>query len=78
MNTQFAQLLELGVTEKLQLVEDLWDNIAATPEQVPVTDWQKAALAKRKANYLQNPIFPKRCAGRSWEEVKHYVRHRHN
>ncbi|MBC6424843.1 MAG: addiction module protein [Hormoscilla sp. SP12CHS1] len=38
MNTQFAELLELPITEKLQLVEDLWDNIAATPEQVPVTD----------------------------------------
>lgn len=71
MNAQFAQLLELGITEKLQLVEDLWDNIAATPEQVPVTDWQKAELARRKANYLLH-----QSAGRSWEEVKHYVRHR--
>ncbi|MBO1351826.1 MAG: addiction module protein [Hormoscilla sp. GUM202] len=71
MNTQFAELLELPITEKLQLVEDLWDNIAATPEQVPVTDWQKEELARRKANYLRDP-----SSGRSWEEVKHYVRHR--
>ena len=71
MNAQFAQLLKVKITDKLQLVEDLWDNIAATPEQVPVTDWQKAELAKRKANYLRN-----QNSGRSWEEVKQYVRHR--
>ena len=47
MSTNFSDLFELEVAEKLQLVEDLWDNIAATPEAVPVEDWQKEELARR-------------------------------
>jgi putative addiction module component (TIGR02574 family) len=69
MNPEFAQIFELPLSEKLQLLEDLWDSIALTPEQIPVLDWQKEELAKRKANYLQNPD-----SGSSWEEVKERIR----
>jgi len=72
MNAQYAQLFNLSVSEKLLLVEDLWDNIAADPEAVPVLDWQKEELAKRKAQYLQNP-----GSGSSWEEAKERIRNRH-
>jgi putative addiction module component (TIGR02574 family) len=69
MNTEFAQVFELTLSEKLQLLEDLWDSIAQVPEQIPVLDWQKEELAKRKAAYLQNPN-----AGSSWEVVKDRIR----
>jgi putative addiction module component (TIGR02574 family) len=69
MNTEFAQVFELTLSEKLQLLEDLWDSIAQVPEQIPVLDWQKEELAKRKAAYLQNPN-----AGSSWEAVKDRIR----
>jgi putative addiction module component (TIGR02574 family) len=69
MNTEFAQVFELTLSEKLQLLEDLWDSIAQFPEQIPVLDWQKEELAKRKAAYLQNPN-----AGSSWEAVKDRIR----
>jgi putative addiction module component (TIGR02574 family) len=68
MNPEFAPIFELPLSEKLQLLEDLWDSIAQTPEQIPVLDWQKEELAKRKANYLQNPD-----SGSSWEEVKERI-----
>ena len=29
-------------------VEDLWDDLAATPEAVPVHDWQKEELASAR------------------------------
>ncbi|AFY72123.1 addiction module component, TIGR02574 family (plasmid) [Thalassoporum mexicanum PCC 7367] len=67
-NPALTQIFELSIAEKLQLVEDLWDSIAESPEQVPVRDWQKEELAKRKANYLQNPD-----SGSSWEEVKQRI-----
>ena len=41
MNVEFAQIFELDVSEKLQLVEDLWDDLAAAPEQIPVLEWHK-------------------------------------
>jgi putative addiction module component (TIGR02574 family) len=67
-----SSIFDLSPSEKLQLVEDLWDDLAATPEEVPIYDWQKAELARRKANLKNNP-----ASGLSWEEVKRRVRSRH-
>lgn len=63
------QLAALTPAEKLQLVEDLWDDLAATPANVPFADWQKEELARRKAAYLANPQ-----SGRTWDEVKAHAR----
>ena len=65
-------VFDLSPAEKLQLVEDLWDDLAATPEAVPVHDWQKEELARRKANLQKHP-----AVGLSWEEVKRRIRSRH-
>jgi len=67
-----ASIFDLSPSEKLQLVEDLWDDLAAAPEAVPVHDWQKQELARRKANLLKNP-----ASGLPWEEVKRKVRARY-
>jgi len=64
-----ASIFDLSPSEKLQLVEDLWDDLAASPEAVPVHDWQKQELARRRANLLKNP-----ASGLSWENVKGKVR----
>jgi putative addiction module component (TIGR02574 family) len=71
MNVEFTQVFELTISEKLQLLEDLWDSISLTPEQIPVLDWQKEELDKRKAAYLKNPD-----SGSSWESVKERIRNR--
>ena len=67
-----ASIFDLSPAEKLQLVEDLWDDLAAVPEAVPVHDWQKQELARRKANLLKNPV-----SGLPWEEVRRKVRARY-
>ena len=72
MSETVPSIFDLSPAEKLQLVEDLWDDLAGTPEAVPVHDWQKQELARRKANLLNNP-----AAGLSWEEVKQRVRGRY-
>ena len=46
MTVEFAPIFELGLSEKLQLLEDLWDNIATQPANIPVLDWQKEELTK--------------------------------
>lgn len=63
---------DLSPSEKLQLVEDLWDDLAANPADVPVHDWQVEELARRKANLAKHP-----ASGLSWEDVKRRVRKRH-
>ena len=72
MNTNVPSIYELSPSEKLQLVEDLWDDLASTPSAVPVQDWQKEELARRKANLMNNP-----ASGLSWDEVKQKVRSRY-
>jgi putative addiction module component (TIGR02574 family) len=65
MDVQFAPVFELTISEKLQLLEDLWDSIATSPENIPVVDWQVEDLELRKENYVQNPN-----SGSSWENAK--------
>jgi len=72
MNDNMTSVFDLSPSEKLQLVEDLWDDLAATPESVPVHEWQKEELARRKANLMNTP-----ASGLSWDEVKRRVRGRH-
>lgn len=70
--TTHESVFDLSPAEKLQLVEDLWDDLAATPEDVPIPDWQIQELERRKANLTHNP-----ASGLAWEEVKRRIRSRH-
>jgi putative addiction module component (TIGR02574 family) len=67
-----SSLFDLSPSEKLQLVEDLWDDLAADPQNVPIHDWQLEELARRKANLMNHP-----ASGLSWEEVKRRIRDRY-
>jgi putative addiction module component (TIGR02574 family) len=69
MTVEFAPIFELGLSEKLQLLEDLWDNIATQPANIPVLDWQKEELTKRKLSYSQDPSLAS-----SWDSVKARIR----
>ena len=67
-----SSVFDLSPSEKLQLVEDLWDDLAANPENVPVHDWQLNELARRKANLTNQP-----ASGLSWHEIKRRIRSRY-
>lgn len=71
-NVNITSVFDLSPPEKLQLVEDLWDDLAATPEAVPIHNWQKQELARRKANLMKNP-----ASAISWEDVKRRIRSRY-
>jgi putative addiction module component (TIGR02574 family) len=58
-------LLSLSISERIQLVQDLWDSIVEVPEQLPLTDEQKTELDQRMQNYQKNPE-----AGTAWQIVK--------
>ena len=53
------------MAERILLVEELWDSIAATPEAVSLTEVQEKDLRHRLQAYRENP-----GAGSPWEEVK--------
>lgn len=55
----------LSYSEKILLVEQLWDSIRAEAESSPLTDAQEAELDRRLADYELNPH-----EGDSWAIVK--------
>jgi len=59
------ELETLPVSERVQLVEDLWDSIARSNAKTPLPQWQKEELDRRKQNYLRNPD-----SGRTRDQVK--------
>ena len=72
MNTALEELETLPVPERVQLVEDLWDSIARSNAEIPIPQWQKDELDRRKTNYLRNPY-----SGRTWDQVRQDIlRHR--
>jgi putative addiction module component (TIGR02574 family) len=60
-----SEILQMGIAERIQLVEDIWDSIAAVPDAIPLTDAQREELDRRIAAYHANPQL-----GSPWDEVK--------
>ncbi len=67
-----TSVFDLGPAEKLQLVQDLWDDLAANPEDVPVYDWQIAELDRRTENLKKYSV-----SRQTWEAVQRRLRSQH-
>jgi putative addiction module component (TIGR02574 family) len=52
---EMPEIQQLTKEEKLQLVEDLWDAIAAMPDDLPVSAEEKALLEKRFKAHCESP-----------------------
>jgi putative addiction module component (TIGR02574 family) len=61
----FSQLLELPASERLQLVEAIWDSLVEVPEAVPVSDELREELDRRLAAYYADP-----SSARPWDEIR--------
>ncbi|WP_272819206.1 addiction module protein [Scytonema hofmannii] len=70
MNEKHAALFNLSPSERLLLAQDLWDSLSV--EDIPLSEWQKQELDRRKAIYETNP-----GSGRSWDDVKRRIIERH-
>ncbi len=46
-----VDILRLSISERIQLVQDIWDSIAEVPDSVLLTDEQKAELDRRLDAY---------------------------
>ena len=57
--------------ERLSLLEELWESLAATPEAIPLTDAQRAELDRRLDELeAEGPV------GIPWDEVLSRIRSR--
>ena len=50
------EISRLGLSEKLLLVEDIWDSIAASNSEIPMPMWQKQELDKRYEEYKEGKL----------------------
>jgi putative addiction module component (TIGR02574 family) len=65
MNAILNDALKLNVSERVQLVQDIWDSIASFPEALELTEAQRQELDRRLQAYHANPN-----SGIAWEELK--------
>ena len=66
MPTLATEIARLTLAERIQLVEDLWDSIAAEASQsLPLTDEQRSELHRRAQAHKDQPD-----AAIPWEQVR--------
>jgi putative addiction module component (TIGR02574 family) len=66
--TLLKKAAKLPVTERIKLVLDIWDSIAAEPDKVPLTASQKRELNRRVKLLQENP-----GRGIPWETAKRQI-----
>lgn len=68
MKISVAETLDLSISERLQLVTEIWDSIAECPDEIELTPTTRKLLDKRLAAYRANPDL-----GSPWKEVKRRI-----
>ena len=64
-----AEILKMSVSERILLVEDIWDSIAEAPESIALSPAQELELEARLEAYHKNPT-----EGSPWEAVRDRIR----
>jgi putative addiction module component (TIGR02574 family) len=70
MSTRFSidDAKALSAAERILLVEEIWDSIASTPENVPVTEAQREELDSRLDAYTKDSN-----AGADWSTARNRI-----
>lgn len=55
-----TEILKLSVSERIELVQDIWDSIAGVPEQIPLTEAQQRELDRRHPTLISASSMPHR------------------
>ncbi len=58
-----GEILRLPADQRLQLVEDIWESLAASPADVAVPGWHRELLDERLVDAQERGI-------RTWDEVQ--------
>lgn len=68
MSVDLSKILELPIEERIELVQSIWDSVAAVPEAVQLTAAQRKELEERVRDYRKNPE-----GGSPWPEVRERI-----
>jgi len=50
-----SDLVTIPIDQRIRLVEDIWDSITESPEEVEIPAWHKTVLETRLQEYDANP-----------------------
>lgn len=65
MNVRVDDLKSLPLSQRIKLVADLWDSIAAELDKEPVPDDVKAEMRRRREEYVRDP-----STAVDWDDVR--------
>ena len=60
-----SELEELSASDRLQLLEDVWETFVRDPASLPLSDEHRREIERRLEAFRRDP-----SAGSSWEEVR--------
>jgi len=72
-NVDLSEILRLPVSERIAVVQQIWDSVAADADAIPVTPEQREELDRRlkeHQEHLDDVV--------EWSEVEKRIRSRHN
>ncbi len=55
-NEIIREVEKLNLSDKILLVEDIWDSIAKSDNHLPLLEWQKLELDKRYKDYKNGKL----------------------
>ena len=64
-NVSISDVFQLPIEERIRLAQAIWDSVALSPDQVPLTAAQVKELDRCYDEYLDDPD-----EGSPWGEVK--------
>ena len=64
-------ILGLSISERIQLVQDIWDSVAEVPESLALTDEEKDEIDRRLNAYHKDPR-----VGSPWPVVRDRIKKR--
>jgi len=64
-------ILNLSVSERIQLAQDIWDSVAEVPESLVLADDEKAEIDRRLNAYHKDPD-----SGSPWSVVRDRIKNR--
>lgn len=65
------QLRKMTTSDKLRALEDIWDDLQRTPEQIPSPSWHADVLRAREQRIREG-----KAQFRDWADAKRRIRER--
>jgi putative addiction module component (TIGR02574 family) len=63
-----GEIRQLPVTERLQLIEEIWDSLDGVTEELPLPEWHRSEIDKRVDALDQG-----KSTGSAWDEVRRRI-----